>query len=95
MCGAAAVLHLPPGVVEYGTHMEGPDKEASRVWHAVDAPAASRGLVFCMQSDQLPKPVIVAGSGQAEWSLMGWPAALYPLQGGSGAAVPGRWSNVQ
>ena len=92
--GVAAVLDLPPGVVEFGTTMEGPDAESIRLGKQMMLPLRHGGLGMRVQSDEVSDAAYVAGAGQAEVNLEGRPAALCPLQGVSGAALRARWAGV-
>lgn len=95
---AATVLTITPPrgfPVEYGSSVEGPDKEPSRWdWMALPLRHAYGGLGLRMPLDEVSDAAFVAGAAQAERSLEGRPAAICPLQSSSDASVRARWSRL-
>ena len=57
-------------------------------------PLREGGLGLHMQLGDVLDAAFVAGAAQAERNLKGRPAALFPLQGASGASMRERWSSL-
>ena len=80
----------PPGVGEYGSGLEGPDKACGMLGRQMMLPLHHGGRELHMQSYEVSDAAFVVGAGQVE----GRPAAFCPLQGGSSASVRERWSSL-
>ena len=77
---AAAVLDLPPRVVEYGADMEGLDKACRTLDKQMMLSLRRGGQALHMQSDEVSDAAFVAGTGHSA-TCRGCPGALCPLQG--------------
>ena len=78
---AAAVLDVPPGVVEYATSMEGPDKVSSMLGRQILFLLRLSGLGLRMQPDEVLDAAFVASVGQPERNLKERPTARCPQEG--------------